>query len=100
MVAEPSNRFRYEFGVAFLADRMCGLSHDDLWVQARVLRLLEQSTTEHSRRRARSVLREARSVSVVQVELMDSRLSGLRYVEQFLNGVQEVYSRSRHAEGA
>ena len=36
------------------------------------------------------MLREARSVSVVQVELMDSRLSGLRYVEQFLNDVQQV----------
>ena len=30
---------------AFLVDRMCGLSHDDLWVQARVLRLLEQPAT-------------------------------------------------------
>ena len=45
MVAELSNKLRYEFGVAFLVDRMCGLSHDDLWVQARVLRLLEQPAT-------------------------------------------------------
>ena len=33
MVAELSNRLRYEFGVASLVVRMCGLCHDDLWVQ-------------------------------------------------------------------
>ena len=29
MASERSNRLRYEFGVAFLVVRMCGLGHDD-----------------------------------------------------------------------
>ena len=39
--------------LGLLVDRMCGLSLDDLWAQARVLRLLELLATEQSRRRAR-----------------------------------------------